>query len=237
METKPTNLPSLNEIISEEAKSYEHNALTVLLNQPPPAKWLRNHPTAKIKNDKAEDIPLPYIPIDKVEYLLTRMFIRWWVDVLNVQCIANSVCVTVRLHVINPISGEEMTNDGVGAVPIQTDKGAGAMDWNKAKSVGVMLAAPAAESFAFKDAAEKFGRIFGKDLGRRDLISYDSIIEKPKLSTVDQRFMDVIASCKTVADLNKLRPDLANANGTIVDAFGDKMEELQAKEEGGQNGN
>jgi len=32
--------------------------------------------------------------------------------------------------------------------------------------------APAAESYAFKDAAEKFGKIFGKDINRKDNITY-----------------------------------------------------------------
>jgi hypothetical protein len=32
------------------------------------------------------------------------------------------------------------------------------------------MAAPAAESYALKDAAEKLGRIFGKDINRKDTI-------------------------------------------------------------------
>lgn len=94
----------------------------------------------------------------------------------SVQCIANSVVATVRLYVINPITQSEEWQDGIGAAPIQTDKGAGAMDWNKAKAQGVMMAAPSAETFAVKDAAEKFGKLFGKDLNRAEIINYDSLI-------------------------------------------------------------
>ena len=65
--------------------------------------------------------------------------------------------------------------DGIGAMAIQTDKGKGAMDWNYTKPDGVMKAAPAAESYAFKDAAEKIGKLFGKDMNRADQIAYDSL--------------------------------------------------------------
>lgn len=165
-ELATTKLPTLDELVSEEMKSYEQDALTVLLNQNPPDKWVREHPMSK----------LLYLPIDKVEYLLTRMFKRWWVEVKGAQVMANSVVVTVRLFVVNPLTGETMFNDGIGAAPIQTDKDKGAMDWNYAKANGVQLAAPAAETYATKDAAEKFGRLFGKDLTRTGVLSYDSLL-------------------------------------------------------------
>jgi hypothetical protein len=43
-----------------------------------------------------------------------------------------------------------------------------------------MKSVPAAESYAVKDAAEKIGRIFGKDLNRKDLLTYDSIADLSK---------------------------------------------------------
>ena len=39
---------------------------------------------------------------------------------------------------------------------------------------------PAAESYAVKDAAEKIGKIFGKDLNRADQIVYDELAKFPK---------------------------------------------------------
>ena len=70
--------------------------------------------------------------------------------------------------------------DGVGAAPLQTDKGAGAIDFNKIKNDAVMKAAPAAESYAVKDATEKIGKLFGKDLNRADKILYDSLVPVPE---------------------------------------------------------
>jgi len=181
-------IPTLAELIKDENElSLADNALTVILNQPPPDKWLSLHPIAKIKNAENKEAPLPYLPINKVEYLLTKIFGKWWVEVKTATCIANSVAVTVRLYVTNPITKEVQWNDGVGAAPIQTDKGAGAMDWNAAKSTGVQIALPAAETYAIKDAAEKFGKIFGKDLGRKETMDYTPLLKtKPDHETLCQ---------------------------------------------------
>jgi len=166
MENKPLKLPSMAELTSESELTVKENALMVLLNQSPPKSWIKQHPTTKGE----------YLPIERVEYLLSRIFTKWWVEIRQVQSIANSIVVTVRLYVVDPITQSEQWNDGVGAAPIQTDKGAGAMDWNKAKSAGVMMSAPSAESYAIKDAAEKFGKIFGKDLNRKETIDYSPLI-------------------------------------------------------------
>lgn len=178
-------IPTLAELIADTEETRAQDSLTVILNQSPPTQWLAEHPTAKIKNAEGKQVPLPYLPINKIEYLLTKIFKRWWTEVRLVQCIANSVCVTVRLYVVNPITGKEEWQDGVGAAAIQTDSGKGAMDWNYAKSHGVQIALPAAESYAIKDAAEKFGKIFGKDLGRKDSMDYNVLLPRPSIGHDD----------------------------------------------------
>lgn len=175
METQLTKLPTLDELVSESELTIKENNLMVLLNQQPPKQWIKTHPMTK--GD--------YLPIERVEYLLSRIFGTWKVEVKSVVCIANSVVVTVRLYVTNPVNKVEIWHDGVGAMAIQTDKGAGAMDWNFAKSDGVMKAAPAAESYAIKDAAEKFGKLFGKDLNRKEEISFDSLLKNEPVKVQD----------------------------------------------------
>lgn len=163
-------LPTIKELYSGElqTKSAQNN-LNVLLNQPPPPKWLKDHPFAK---------NVKYIPIEKIEFLLTKLFIQWRVEIKQVQIIANSCTVTVRLHYQNIIGNDWSWQDGIGASPIQTEAGAGAMDWDKTKNDAVMKAAPAAESYAIKDAAEKIGKIFGKDINRKDEMGYNSLLNK-----------------------------------------------------------
>ena len=164
-------LPTIQEISQETELTKKENSLTVLLNQPPPEKWLTSHPII---------VGHRYLPIGRVEYLLNRIFTKWWVEILDSKIVANSVVVTVRLFVVSPIDGEIMHNDGIGATPIQTKQGAGAMDWNQAQTSGVQMAAPSAKSYAFKDAAESFGKLFGKDVSRKEQIDYNNLLKTDK---------------------------------------------------------
>lgn len=162
------NLPTVQELRDGDImRKGEQTQLNVILNQEPPKEWLKEHPFAK---------GVKYLPIERVEYLLTRIFIKWNVEIKSVQTVANSVVVTVRLYYQDVFSENMLWQDGVGAAPIQTKSGAGAMEWDKTLNDAVMKAAPAAESYAIKDAADKIGKLFGKDLNRADKIMYDSLI-------------------------------------------------------------
>lgn len=163
-------LPSIEELyrVSDLEQISNQSKLAFILNQPPNEKWVKQHDITK----------LSYIPIGIVEYLLTRIFLEWRVEVKDVKLVANSVLVTVRLHYKDPITREWSWQDGIGAQPLQTDKGAGATDFNKIKSAAVAMAAPSAESYAVKDAAEKLGKIFGKDLNRKDEMNYAAMLAK-----------------------------------------------------------
>jgi hypothetical protein len=161
-------LPSLKSLYDGDLElKTEQNKLNILLNKEPNPKWIKDHPFAK---------GVKYIPIERVEYLLTRLFIKWRIEVKTIQTIANSVVVTVRLHYQNIEDMEWSWQDGIGAAPIQTEAKAGAMEWDKVRSDAVMKSAPAAESYAVKDAAEKIGKIFGKDLNRKDAVMYDALV-------------------------------------------------------------
>ena len=174
-------LPTIQDLVSGDIDlKWQQNELNKLLNEEPPKAWLKDHPMAK---------NVKYIPIERVEYMLTRIFKKWNVEVRQVQVIANSVVVTVRLFYQDVLSNDLLWQDGIGAAPIQTDKGAGAMQWDKAKSDAVMKAAPAAESYAVKDAAEKIGKLFGKDMNRADKIMYNTLPEvkrEDKLADLDE---------------------------------------------------
>lgn len=154
-------LPVLANLYKDVEEAAKNNELNILLNQPPKAEWVKQNKFAGNTN---------YIPIEKVEYLLTSIYQKWRVEIKNLTVIANSVVITIRLHIKDPITGDWDWQDGVGAAPIQTEKGAAATDFTKVNTSAVQMAAPAAESYAVKDAAEKLGKIFGKDINRKDVI-------------------------------------------------------------------
>lgn len=155
-------VPTLAELHHDVQQAFKNDQLNLLLNQPPHAGWLKKHPMTK--GD--------YLPIDKVEWLLTRIFQEWRVEIRSITTIFQSVCVHIRLHLRNPLTGEWFYQDGAGAAPVQTDAGKSAADLAAIKNGAVQMAVPSAESYAIKDAAEKLGTLFGKDLNRRDTVMF-----------------------------------------------------------------
>lgn len=188
MSTELTNpqqrkLPSINDLYLDKELVVKQSELNLILNSEPSPSWIKIHPFVSW---------LKYLPIERIEYLLTAIFSRWEVEVKEVKLIANSVTVVVKLRVQNPLDPTEwICHDWIGAMPIQVDKWAWAIDFNKMKSVSIQIWAPSAESFAIKDAAEKLWKIFGKDLNRKDTIWYtdrlsSSIDVMNKLSAIEK---------------------------------------------------
>lgn len=181
-------LPKLDDLYKDIELASQYNELNRLLNSPPKPEWVMVNKYANNSN---------YIPIGIIEYLLTSIFIKWRKEIKSVQVIANSVVTTIRLWVLDPITGEWDWQEGVGAAPIQTEKGAAATDFGKVNTAAVQMAAPASESYALKDAAEGFGKIFGKDLNRKDELNYADMMATrfngQEIKTIPQILLDVIA--------------------------------------------
>lgn len=168
-----SKLPSLAELHHNADLAFKNDQLNTLLNQQPLGKWVKEHPFAR---------NVKYIPIDKIEFMLTRIFQEWRVEVLSYNQLFNSVACHIRLHYLNPITGEWSYHDGLGAVGIQTDKGAAASDMNAIKQDAVMKALPAAKSYAIKDAAEHLGTLFGRDLNRKDTMPFAGAYSENRLT-------------------------------------------------------
>lgn len=159
-----TDLPQLftGDVTSLVGKIKEDKYLRVV-NQDPPEEFVKDHPLVR---------GVKYIPIDKVELLLTNVFQEWHVEILQVQQLLNSLAVTIRLHYTHPLTGEKLFQDGVGAVAIQVDKGENASNLGAIKSDAIMKGLPSAKSFAIKDAAEHIGTLFGRDMNRKDTMAF-----------------------------------------------------------------
>jgi hypothetical protein len=130
-----TQLPTLADLHHDVQAAFKNDQLNLLLNQPPHKSWMKKHPMTK--GD--------YLPIDKVEFMLTRIFQQWRVEVISYAQLFQSVSVHIRLHYLNPVTGVWQYHDGLGACPVQTDAGKNASDLAAIKAAAVQMALPAAK--------------------------------------------------------------------------------------------
>lgn len=145
------------------ATLFKHDQFNLLMNQAPEPKWIKQNPYAGNTN---------YIPIGILETLLQRIFKEFKVEVMREGQLFNAVYVTIRLHYLNPVSGEWSYHDGVGSAQIQTKAGASPADLASINNNAVMMALPMAKSYAIKDACDHFGKLFGRDLNRKEVMGF-----------------------------------------------------------------
>lgn len=197
MTTEVQKINNLNDLLAAEMSDRDKlDYYNGMLNREPNKAWLLPHPTAT---------HVKYLSIGRVEWLLTQLFKDWRVKILNQQVMANSVVVTVRLEVVHPITGKLTWHDGIGAAPIHTKKNKGATEFDFVLTDSVMKAAPAAKSYAIKDAAEHFGKVFGRDINRSDQIAYEDLMRKHYETQKDD-------SPITIEQENQIKEALNNAD-------------------------
>jgi len=168
-------LPTLVELFSEQIQvAGRTESLNVLLNHEPKKEWVKTHPFIS---------GYQYIPIDKVEYLLRKIFKKYRIEVLREGTAFNGVYVVVRVNYFNPITGEMDYHEGIGACQLQTKKGTSPADLININNGAISMAFPIAKTMAIKDACDHFGKLFGCDLNRKDTIQFEpdtEIIEKSR---------------------------------------------------------
>lgn len=155
-------LPKLADLHSNIETAFKNDDLKLLLNQPPHESWLKKHPA----------VNSTYLPIDKVELFMDMIFQEWKVEILREGTMFNSVYVTVRVHYKSPVTAEWSFHDGIGAKDLQMDAGSKALTMENIKAAAVMMAMPIAKSQAIKDACDHLGKLFGRDLNRKNTTEF-----------------------------------------------------------------
>lgn len=192
--TTNKDLPTLQELVKDIEVYGKHDKLNFLLNNEPPKKWIKEHPY--IKGHK-------YLPIDKVEYLMRKIFKEYRIEVLREGSSFNGVYVTVRLHYKNLIDNTWAYHDGIGAIHLQVKKGSSASDLANINNGALSMAYPLAKTLAIKDAADMFGKLFGSDLNRRDTLP--ASMDKPKQDHDTERMQLLIDQAETLEDVEFAR--------------------------------
>jgi hypothetical protein len=209
MENKP-KLPALIDLYNEVdiAKFNKSDAFNYLVNQQPKETWVQ---TNKYANNSK------YIPIGIIETLLQKLTKQFRIEVLREGTMFNAVYCVVRVNYIDITSGEWTFHDGVGAVQLQVKAGTSPADMSNINNAAVMMALPMAKSFAIKDACEHIGKLFGRDLNRKDVIEYklDSPLDIDKQNVIKER-KRIVEHIAQITDLNDLELFSAMCTGFDV---------------------
>lgn len=166
METKVirNQVPTLEDIYQDNQElAFQNERLNLLLNQEPKKEWVKEHPF--IKGHR-------YIPIDKVEFMLKKIFGKYKIEILREGSSFNGVYVVVRVWYQHPLTGEMEFHDGIGACQLQTQRGTSPADLANINNGALSMAFPMAKTIAIKDACDHFGKIFGSDLNRKDTMAF-----------------------------------------------------------------
>lgn len=165
METNITRrIPTLEDIFEDNYEvAFQNERLNLLLNVEPKREWVKEHPF--IKGYK-------YLPIDKIEFMLKKIFGKYRIEILREGTSFNGVYVVVRVWYQHPVSGEMEYHDGIGASQLQTKSGSSAADLININNGALSMAFPMAKTIAIKDACDHFGKLFGADLNRKDTIAF-----------------------------------------------------------------
>jgi len=214
----PPTVAELFEQSDSLTTAYANDQLNALLSVQPPTAWVKEHPY--IKNHK-------YLPIDKVEYLLRKIFKEFRIEVLSSGTAFNGVVVTVRVHYINPATGEWSYHDGIGAIQLQTAKGTSPADLANINNGALSMAYPLAKTLAIKDACDMFGNLFGANLNRRDVLQNapDTNLATAYNSAEQKRRAELIEACTDIKSLEKLREDAMGYD--LMEQYSQKYAELQ----------
>jgi len=198
-----SNLPSIKKLYSADlAEIAKQDEFIVLMNQPPAPEWVKEHPY--IKGHK-------YLPIERVEFLLKSIFKNYKIEITGQGSSFNGVWVTVRVHYINPATGEWSFHDGIGAIQLQTAKGTSPADLQNINNGALSMAFPLAKTLAVKDACDHLGVLFGANLNRKDNIAYSVDLTLTPLDVNHpnwQKACDAVKSGKVTIDAIKKSYDV-----------------------------
>lgn len=225
--TEQKNLPTIAELFSGDIEqAFKNEQLNLLLNQSPKSDWIKTHPY--IKDHK-------YIPIDKVEFMLRKIFKKYSIEITGQGTSFNGVWVTVRVHYLNPTNGEMQFHDGIGACQLQTKKDTSPADLANINNGAISMAFPIAKTLAIKDACDHFGKLFGSDLNRKDTIPFTVDSSLQAEAELSKEAKEHISNITDFDELNNYWQENTqyHANKDFVKLMTDQRTKLKAHAEQG----
>jgi hypothetical protein len=213
MSEEKKTLPTISDLTADVNTAFKSDQLNLLLNQPPPQKWIKKHPFIK---DKKGNLTHSYLPIDKVEFMLKKIFKQYRVEITDQGSAFNGVWVRVRVHYLNPSNNEWSFHDGIGAMQLQVKSGQSPADLASINNGALSMAFPIAKTLAIKDACDHFGDLFGANLNRKDVQPFTE--DESLKDELLERTEELIDNCKTVEELEALKKEVPMFYKDLVQA-------------------
>lgn len=172
---------------------------------------------AKTPDGKANDLPISY-----VEMTLDELYFGLWsTRNFTTKLISNEVVGELELEVIHPITQKPIVRTGSAAIQIMVDKvpdelsgqtrNQWALDPSNKKPNALDMAYPKLKAECTKNAAKTLGKIFGRDLNRRERVdTYKPAIvgnEATKAAVVKRAVM--LGNISEAKNLMALFPELS----------------------------
>lgn len=198
----------------------KYGTLSALLSKDPPASWVKQHPYIKSYR---------YLPIDKIEYLLRQVFREYEIEILREGQSFNGIYVVARVHYRDIVTGEMKFHDGIGATELQTKKNGVVSNFADINPGAISMAYPIAKTVAIKDACDHFGRLFGSDLNRKDLVEIKQpVTTKKSIEKINDdkeyaRKEKSINDAKTKNALMKLKPHIKKEEKELQELYNEKL--------------
>lgn len=206
--------PTIQELYENTEIAVKEDQVNVILNQQPPQKWVKEHPYVKGHL---------YLPIDKVEFMLRKLFKKTRIEILREGTSFNGVYVVVRVWYKDILTQEMEYHDGIGAIHLQVKSGSSPADLANINNGALSMAYPVAKTLAIKDACDHFGAIFGANLNRKDVLPF-SPDEKLMQTAEEKRVLKLIEKADSLDVMNEIA---SHVNENTQSKYDEKWEQLK----------
>jgi hypothetical protein len=171
--------------------------------------------------------------ISHIEMTLDELFFgQWSTENFNWNTIANEVQGCLELVVVHPITGERIKRLGCASVIIMVDRvpdslkndpqarNQWALSPSNKKPNALDLAFPKLKAECLKNAAQSLGKIFGRDLNRKNADTYRPFkLQRPVTELPESTMLKLEQGIKSGADEFEIR----NAMETLADLMSDEQ--------------
>ena len=170
--------------------------------------------------EKTPDLKAQTLVISHVETTLDEMFFgHWRTENFKWERMANEVVGSIDLVVIHPISGYELRRSGAASIIIMVDRAPQNLDnvernrWalnaDNKKPNALDLAFPKLKTECIKNAALSLGKLFGRDLNRKNFDVYKAFNLKGKLPQGMEKDVayvrELINNAETLTDCTRIQ--------------------------------